>query len=545
MLTDRLLENSDPRDMATAAAEVLGRHLGVSRVGYGEISADSATVTFVSCYANGVAPLIGTFPLIAFGRDNIAELRRGITTTYADVAADPRTSDADFAAIETRAAMAVPLIRDAQFSAALYVNHREVRAWQPAEVALAQEVAARTWDALGRANAEARLRELNETLEARVVEGIAELTRAEEALRQSQKMETLGQLAGGIAHDFNNVLQAVSGGLSLIQKRSSDADAVQKIARMALQASERGSAITGRLLSFARRGDLQARRIEAVPLLDGLREMLAPTLGVNVTIKLAVEPGSPALLADKAQLETVLVNLAVNARDAMPEGGVLKIGWKPEIVAAGDRHPAGLGAGDYICIDLEDTGCGMDATTLERASEPFFTTKPVGQGTGLGLAMARGFAAQSGGAFRIASVPGKGTRITLWFPQAAADVQSDSEKSTTQPTSGSPIRALVVDDDLMVREILSQQLEGLGYLVIQASDGLDALNRIDKGDCPELLITDYSMPGMNGLLLIQEARRRQPNLPALLLTGFADAEVRLKLEDRRDELDRTAPQTRD
>lgn len=389
-------------------------------------------------------------------------------------------------------------------------------------------------DVTAHVRAEEALRNLNEQLEARVAKEIEAKEAALTRLAQAQRMEALGQLAGGIAHDFNNVLQIVSGGLNLIQKRSSDPNAVQKIARMAYDASERGAAITGRLLAFARRGELIARRVEAEPLLESLHEMLVPTLGVTIAVKLAIASDPPALLADKAQLETVLINLAINSRDAMPDGGVLTIGWNRESVAAREQHTASLGAGHYVKIDLTDTGVGMDEATLKRASEPFFTTKPAGQGTGLGLAMARGFAEQSGGGFAIASAPGRGTSVTLWFPEATADMESALKQDTAPVAPRSSARALVVDDDPIVREILSLQLQGLGYVVSQASDGLDALDKIDTGDLPELLVTDYSMPGMNGLVLIEEARRRQPHLPALLLTGYADAAVRLKLEESQD-----------
>ena len=377
---------------------------------------------------------------------------------------------------------------------------------------------------------EEQLRRLNEQLETRVVQEVKARHLAQARLAQAQRMEALGQLAGGIAHDFNNVLQAVSGGLSLIQKRSADPDAVVKIARMASEASERGAAITGRLLAFARRGDLDASPVDGEPLLEGLREMLTPTLGPGITIKIEMAPDSPPLLADKAQLETVLVNLAINARDAMPEGGDLTFSWSPEIVSAPPFGDLGMKEGRYIRLEIIDTGAGMDEATLLRASEPFFTTKPAGQGTGLGLAMARGFAEQSGGAFAISSLPAEGARICLWFPQATAMVAAaDAAPEAVLPT-GSARRVLLVDDDPMVRAIMFQQLEALGFIVTEASDGLDALDRIDRGEDPALLVTDYSMPGMNGLLLIEEARRRHPHLQALLLTGFADDAVRQRLE---------------
>ncbi len=398
-----------------------------------------------------------------------------------------------------------------------------------------------------RESAAAQLEALNLSLETRVAERTAELQDAYERLReeerersqaearlsQAQRMEALGQLASGVAHDFNNVLQAVSGGLGLIQRRSSNAEDVRKLARMATDAAKRGAAITGRLLAFARHGALRAEPVAALPLLEGLCEMLAHTLGAGITMRVRADESLPALLADKAQLETVLVNLAVNARDAMPDGGALTFIAVTEVVL-GKSHPANLIPGRYLRLSIIDSGAGMSATTLARASEPFFTTKPLGKGTGLGLAMARGFAHQSGGGFTIESALGRGTTVTLWLPEATGvAAEKDGPALTMLVLNAVRVSAqvLVVDDDTMVREVLVGQMEEQGYRVTQASDGLEALAQLDGGAVVDLLISDFAMPGMNGLMLIQEARRRRPELPALLLTGYADASVRLAVED--------------
>jgi signal transduction histidine kinase/ActR/RegA family two-component response regulator len=379
-----------------------------------------------------------------------------------------------------------------------------------------------------RERAAVELTVLNASLEARVAERTAELRAAydrlaEEAhelalaeakLAQAQRMEALGQLAGGIAHDFNNVLQAVIGGLNLIERRAGDKEAVKQLARMADDAAQRGASITGRLLTFARRGALRAEPVSPMLVLESLREILAHTLGVGITTRIVAEQDLPLLQADKAQLETVLVNLAVNARDAMPDGGTLLLTAAAEAVTD-KTHPAGLAP-----------------ATLDRVSEPFFTTKPLGQGTGLGLAMARGFARQSGGGFTIESALHRGTTVTLWFPEAGAvEEASDIVPSNAAVSGAAPAHLLIVDDDAMVREVLVGQMEEQGFCVSQASDGLEALAQIDNGAAVDLLISDFAMPGMNGLRLIQEARRRQPDLPALLLTGYADAGVRLTLVD--------------
>ncbi len=296
-------------------------------------------------------------------------------------------------------------VRDAAGSVTRWFgNNVDVSAQQANEAAL-------------RASEEA-LRNLNEQLEARIAAASSAREELLARLAQAQRMEALGQLASGMAHDFNNVLQAVTGGLGLLQRRADDPGAVRAIAGMTAEAASRGAAITGRLLAFARKSELRAAPIPPRALLQGLHDILDHTLGSMITVRTLVEPTAPLLFADRAQLETVLVNLAVNARDAMRDGGLLTMAASGEVVTEPLAHPAGLPAGSYVRVSLEDQGRGMDAGTLARAGEPFFTTKPVGEGTGLGLAMARGFAEQSGGALAIRSAQGQGTTVTLWLPSA-------------------------------------------------------------------------------------------------------------------------------
>jgi len=381
----------------------------------------------------------------------------------------------------------------------------------------------------------AKLESLNDQLEARIRDETATRVQAQAQLAQSQRMEALGQLAGGIAHDFNNVLQAVTGGLSLIQRRADDGEAVRRLAEMAGNAAARGASITGRLLTFARRGELTARPVEPVALLESLRDMLLHTLGAGIDVRVEAPPTLPDLLADRAQLETVLVNLAVNARDAMPDGGVLTLVAAAEIVDAGTIP--GLSAGAYLRFILRDTGTGMRPEVLARASEPFFTTKEPGQGTGLGLAMARGFCQQSGGGFKLDSILGEGTTVHLWFPQARAGRRDDDNApAASQDEDQGPMRLLLVDDDSMVREVMAGEMEARAFHVITAQDGRAALALLDSGHEIDLLITDYAMPAMNGLALIGQVRRRFPALPALLLTGYAEASAEDALSAAADRL---------
>jgi PAS domain S-box-containing protein len=413
----------------------------------------------------------------------------------------------------------------------VFTDSGAIREW----VGLHTDITARRSAEAEQARLVQALDRTREELEARVQAEVQARESAQAALAHAQRMEALGQLAGGIAHDFNNVLQSVAGGLNLIQKRAQYPEDVSKFARMASDAVGRGASVTARLLAFARKGELRAVPVAAIPLLENLREILSSTLGAGITLKIEAGPDIPLLQADKAQLETVMVNLAVNARDAMPEGGTLTLSAHPEAIAGAPAPRAELKPGAYVRLEIADNGIGMDAATLERAAEPFFTTKGPSQGTGLGLAMARGFALQSGGALAIRSARGEGTTVTLWLPQAVHAQHEQAKAGAVSVASTDFAFVLVVDDDTLVRELLAQELEELGYEVSQAADGLAALTLLDRGERVDLLVTDFSMPGMNGLLLAQEARQRRPFLPVLLLTGFADAHVKLDVEDMRDE----------
>nr|WP_294555711.1 PAS domain-containing protein [uncultured Rhodopila sp.] len=374
---------------------------------------------------------------------------------------------------------------------------------------------------------EAELRILTEELEARVRMEVAAREDAQARAAHAQRMQALGQLAGGIAHDFNNILQAVQSGAGLIERRADHPASVMRFARAVAEAAERGAAVTRRLLSFARRGDLRPERIDPAGLLDGLRDVLAQTLGSPIAVRIEAAPGLPAVLADRRQLETVLVNLATNARDAMEGGGTLTLAVAAEEIAAGRVQSAGPKPGRYIRLAVTDTGIGMDQPTVDRALEPFFTTKAQDKGTGLGLPMAKGFAEQSGGALTIESTPGQGTTVTLWLP--VADVRSEALQAQPRPrpAAGLTRRLLVVDDEHVVRETLVASLEEAGFAVLAAGNGIEALALLEAGEPVDALVTDLSMPGMGGLALIGEAHARRPGLPAVLLTGYAGEAAQL------------------
>jgi PAS domain S-box-containing protein len=361
---------------------------------------------------------------------------------------------------------------------------------------------------------------------------LTERRQLEAQLAQAQKTQALGQLAGGIAHDFNNILQSVSGAAAMLERRPSDHDRTTRLAKVIHDAAGRGASITQRLLSFARRGELRAEPIDADVLLANIREVLAHTLGSPVIVQAQVAPDAPPLMADRGQLETALVNLGTNARDAMPDGGILRLMACPDTVLEADHHQAGLQPGNYVRITVEDTGIGMEAAVLARVTEPFFTTKPEGRGTGLGLSMVKGFVEQSGGGLQIHSTPGQGTRMTLWLPRAAERaVLNPDDRAEPTVTPARSQRVLLVDDDGLVRDTIAEQLEELGFTVLVTGSGAAALTVLDNGDPIDAMVSELSMPEMNGIEAIQEARKRRPDLHCFLLTGYVGERAALASGD--------------
>ena len=350
-----------------------------------------------------------------------------------------------------------------------------------------------------------------------------------EALAHSQRMEALGQLSGGIAHDINNILQTVMAAALSIKRRTQD-ESILRIIRLLEESTARGSGITRRLLAFARRGDLRKEAIDPGLLLQGLEEVLSHTLGNGIRVTVEAFGELPPIVADRSLLETTLINLAVNGRDAMQgkESGELTLQATLDFIDEALAKALSITSGCYVRFSVKDTGEGMSPETLRRATEPFFTTKSKERGTGLGLSMAKGFAEQSGGAFSIASTLGEGTTATLWLPcnGQAAHQQAISSPNKTEPHTqsrapDSPVRILLVDDDPTIRGLMKDGLNRLGWIIEDAPDGETALGMLQKGEAFDILITDLSMPGMDGLSLIRAARVLSPNLPTLLVTAHA------------------------
>ena len=356
---------------------------------------------------------------------------------------------------------------------------------------------------------------------------ITEQRSLENQLLQAQKMDAIGKLTGGIAHDFNNLLAAVIGGLGLLEKRSSLAEEDTRILGMTKRAAEQGSELVRRLLAFARRQTLEPRPIRIRQLQEAVSDLLTHTLGGLVQIEWQIAGDVPDAFADQAQLELALVNLIINARDAMPDGGTVTISVDTTGVAGDNAQ--GLAPGGYVRLRISDTGSGIAPEYLEKVLEPFFTTKDIGKGSGLGLPMVYGFAKQSNGAFYLESSIGNGTTAELWIPQApeaAKDEPSESRSEDVVTAPSRPLHILLVDDHPEVRTTTAAMLEELGHTVIEAANGQEALTALNNGasSC-DLLISDYAMPNISGTEFLRQARKICPDVPALIITGYAEADA--------------------
>ena len=346
------------------------------------------------------------------------------------------------------------------------------------------------------------------------------LEEAREALFHAQKLEAVGQLTGGVAHDFNNLLAVVLGSLELLRKRLPPDTQLSTLLENATRAANRGASLTQRMLAFARKQDLQMKPIDAGRLVADMREMLQRALGSTVVVETRLAAALPRAYSDANQLETALLNLAVNARDAMPDGGQLVIATREDWLVPSD----GSEAAHFVCISVADEGVGMDEETLAKAAEPFFTTKGIGKGTGLGLSMVQGFAEQTGGRLVLKSQKGKGTVAEVWLPVTEDLLQPDTTTGEASQAGAGPqsLRVLAVDDDPLVLMNTAAMLEDLGHSVTEAVSGQDALKLMREGETFDLVVTDHSMPRMTGMELAKAIRQEWPQVPIIMATGYAE-----------------------
>jgi PAS domain S-box-containing protein len=522
-LGDTLRDADDAAAISFAAAEVLGRTLEVTRAGYGTIRVADETITIERDWnAPQAASIAGTLAFRDYG-SYIDDLKRGDTAVVTDARIDPRTSATADAleAISARSFVNMPVTEQGESVALLFVNDNQPRAWQPEDLEFMREVAARTRAAIERRRAEKELAALASSLERQVADRTTELMTAEEALRQSQKMEAVGQLTGGLAHDFNNLLTVIRGSVDLLRRPGIADERRARYVDAIADTADRAARLTGQLLAFARRQALTPEPFDVRENVDAIQPMIHTLAGSRIAITVEA-PDEPCVVeADRSQFDTALVNLAVNARDAMDGEGSLTfiIGTRSGMPAV-RAHPAV--AGEFVTVSVRDTGTGIAADRIDRIFEPFFTTKGVGEGTGLGLSQVFGFTKQSGGEVVVDSREGEGATFTIYLPAATQGEAIGDAADDTAPALAVGACILVVEDNAEVGSFATEALAELGYSTTLAPDGRTALEILAAPDAAfDIVFSDVVMPGMSGVDLGLEIRKRHPGLPVILTSGYS------------------------
>ncbi len=535
-LSERFRQVDGVVDVGFEAAQILGETLNACRVGYGTIDPVTERLKVARDWtAPGISSLAGGLTLRDYG-SFVDDLKRNALVDISDVRTDARTAR-HAAAIEahgTRSLVNVPVVERGGLVAMLFVNDAKVRRWSADDLSFIQDVAERTRSVAERLNSanalresEARLREANENLEATVQNRTRELMAAEQALRQAQKMEAVGQLTGGIAHDFNNLLAAIGASLQVLQVRlrKGERDGLERYVGMGLESVRRAAALTQRLLAFARRQTLDPKPTDVNRLMAGMEDLIRRTVGPNVEVEMVGAAGLWPTRIDPSQLENALLNLCINARDSMlPGGGRLTVEtankWLDERAAA-ERE---LSPGQYLSLCVTDTGAGMPPEVIKRVFDPFFTTKPMGQGTGLGLSMVYGFVRQSGGQVRVYSEVGKGTTMCLYLPRFVGTAEPDEPVRRTEALeTGNGQTVLLIEDEPTIRTLIQEVLVQAGYRALTADDGPSGLRVLETEPRIDLLVTDVGLPGgMNGRQVADAARVNRPELKVLFITGYAE-----------------------
>lgn len=529
-LTTRQRVATDPEAIIRISSEALGKRLGVHRAGFYRLLGVKQMRHGESWTDGTLAPLVGVQPVSAFGERAERQRRRGKTLVFSDSRHDNDGDLLPYTESGVLAGLCVPLMDAGRWQAGIYLHHAEVRRWTPGEISLVKEVAELTWLAVERAEALLRLSQRVDQQSVALAEASTEIkaeadrrTAAESQLRQLQKMESLGQLTGGIAHDFNNMLAIVMGGLDLAQRRLARGDIdVGKYLDGAMEGATRAATLTQRLLAFSRQQPLSPQAIDANKLVAGLADMLTRALGELVQLETILGAGLWKAKADPTELENVIVNLAVNARDAMQDGGKLTVETGNAHVDDAYAREAEITPGQYVQIAVTDTGTGMSPEVLAKAFDPFFTTKAVGKGTGLGLSQVFGFARQSGGHVRVYSELGHGTTFKLYLPRFWGEEAAPAIRRVSAPRRQGMASEiiLVVEDEERVRNNSVETLRELGYTVLHAGSGPEALAIIGAGQNVTLLFTDIIMPGMTGRQLADRAVELLPKLKVVYTTGY-------------------------
>jgi PAS domain S-box-containing protein len=528
--------STDADAILATTTRMVAEHLALSNCAYADMDADEDGFSIRGNWAAVGSPsIVGHYKLADFGKLAVRNLTAGEPLIINDNLSELAPEEAaTFQAIGITATICMPLIKEGRLTALMAIHDRVPRLWTCYELDLIREVTERCWAHIERVRADAAVAEavaalatLNATLEERVTARTDALMQAEEALRQSQKMEAVGQLTGGLAHDFNNLLAGISGSLELMQTRLQQGrfNDVERYMAAAQGASKRAAALTHRLLAFSRRQTLDPKPTNVNRLIADMQELIQRTVGPAIPIEVVGASGVWPALVDPPQLENALLNLCINARDAMPDGGRITIEtankWLDERAAREQDMPEG----QYLALSVTDTGIGMPPEVIARVFEPFFTTKPLGQGTGLGLSMIYGFAQQSGGQVRIYSEVDKGTTVCIYLPRHYGEVEDDdgSASETTLPRSDQGETVLIVDDEPTVRMLVTDILADLGYTAIEAGDSATGLKLLQSDVRIDLLVTDVGLPGgMNGRQMADAGRLARPGLKVLFITGYAE-----------------------
>ncbi|MGY1952766.1 ATP-binding protein [Pseudomonas pergaminensis] len=524
---------TDAETIMSTTTRLLAEHLQVSNCAYADMDADEDGFTIRGNWAAPGSPsIVGRYSLASFGARAVRQLRAGEPLVVEDNRMEFAPEDAaSYQALGALATVCFPLIKDGRLTALMAVHHKTARVWSPYDLALVGEVTERSWAHIERVRADAAVREglaafteLNATLEQRVLERTTALTQAEAALHQSQKLEAIGQLTGGVAHDFNNLLTIIRSSVDFLRQPGLSEERRQRYMGAVSDTVERASKLTSQLLAFARRQPLNPEVFDVGERVKNIGEMLESVTGARIHVQVQLPEHPCHVRVDASQFETALINIALNARDAMEGQGtltlrVVKVDAMPRIRGDGEaRQP-------FVSISLADTGSGIPGDAVERIFEPFFTTKAVGKGTGLGLSQVFGFAKQSGGNVDVASNPGQGSVFTLYLPEAAPQAMpSEQPQDDALPTHDAAQRhILIVEDNLEVGRFATQILQDLGYQTTWATDAEQAL-ALAGADALAFdgIFSDVVMPGMTGVTMAKLLRQRRPDLPVVLTSGYSE-----------------------